>query len=205
MKIKAYTAYTESNNTHFYREFDIVDSLPTDEVNGDERKIIKNVSSVSLDCEQSNDEVYDYDFYAVTFDIEQKDEDGNWIANIEDEVEYIAIRKPLEAYELLECVRTFFLRHAEGCEDISFYDCYEAKEYLDELNEAAGEEMSFEEMLGISAPAEDEYLLHTVNKAGEGKAYIVGIDGYDVVKEAVEDLTDGKYTLDPNGDVRRAR
>lgn len=205
MKVKAYTSYSESNNTHYYREFDIVDSLPTDEVDGDERKVIKNISSVSLDYEQSNDDVYGYDFYVVTFDIEQKDEGGNWISNVEDEVEYIAIRKPLEAYELLECVSAFFRRHAEGCEDVRFYDCYEAQEYLDELNEAAGEEMSFEEMLGISAPAEDEYLLYTVNKAGEGKAYIVGIDGYDVVKEAVKDLTDGKYILDPNGDVRRAR
>lgn len=205
MKIKAYTSYSERSNTHYHIDFDVVDVLPTDEENGDERKVIKSISPVAIDFEQGNDEVYDYDFYAVTFDIEQRDEDGNWISNIEDEVEYIAIHKPLEAYELLECVRTFFLRHAEGCEGISFYDCHEAKEYLDELNEAAGEEMSFEEMLGISAPAEDEYLLHTVNKAGEGKAYIVGIDGYDVIKKAVEDLTDGKYTLDPNGDVRRAR
>lgn len=206
MKIKAYTSYNESNNTRFYREFDIVDSLPTDEVNGDERKVIKNVSPVSLDHEQGNDDVYDYDFYVITYDIEQISEDGKWHVSVPGETEFIAIHKPLTTSELLDAVYDFFRRCAEGNEDFSYYDEYDAEEFLADTNEASGEVMTFEEAFGVEAPKSNKYLVYVVSRAGEGQAYIVdeSEESFYTIKEAVEYITANRYTLERNGDIVKA-
>lgn len=78
MKIKAYTHYTERTKTHYYREFEVVESIPEVE-NLDE--LIKNTSlnswldnckcveinELELDCEQGNQNVYNYVFYEVVY------------------------------------------------------------------------------------------------------------------------------------------
>ncbi len=86
MKIRAYTGYCERSNTHYYTDFEIVDKLPElgEVVYGDsdnctridygERERVTNVCKAWLDCEQGNDEVYDYDYYEIQTQLEEYDE-----------------------------------------------------------------------------------------------------------------------------------
>lgn len=88
-KIRAYTSYSERSNTHYYTDFEIVDKLPQvgEVVSGDndgstthyhgERERVKSVSEVLLDCEQGNDEVYNYDYYEVHTHFEEYNEQSN--------------------------------------------------------------------------------------------------------------------------------
>lgn len=72
-KIKAYVGYSEWQKKHFYRYFDIVDKIPTiGDIIEDEEVV--DVSEVSLDCEQDNEDVYKYNFYKI---ITQVDEWGD--------------------------------------------------------------------------------------------------------------------------------
>ena len=111
----------------------------------------------------------------------------------------------METIKLLQTIYDYFRRCAEGNEDFRYYDEYEATEYLEEVNEASGEELNFEEAFGVRLPEDNEYLVYVVNGAGEGKAYIVDAteDSYYTLKEAVEFITHDRYTLDRNGDVEK--
>lgn len=87
MKIRAYTSYSERSNSRYYRDFEIVDKLPEigDVVYGDkdgatvdygERERVNNIFAVSLDCEQGNDDIYNYDFFGVDTQFEEYDEES---------------------------------------------------------------------------------------------------------------------------------
>ena len=67
--IRAYVDYNDYTKTHYYENFDIIDELPkiNDEYFSD--KIIK-IEEVDLDCEQSGDNVYNYDYYKLTLKYE---------------------------------------------------------------------------------------------------------------------------------------
>jgi hypothetical protein len=80
MKIKAYVSCDEHNDKHFYRLFEVIDKLPN---KGDEydyhfgdgiKEVVKEVISENLDCEQGNDEVYNYQFYRIVTDWFEDDE-----------------------------------------------------------------------------------------------------------------------------------
>lgn len=83
--IRAYTGYSERSNTHYYRDFKIVDSLPEvgEIVYGDDNnkhygecERVKSVEEVQLDCEQGNDDVYNYDYYCATTQFEEYNEEA---------------------------------------------------------------------------------------------------------------------------------
>ena len=63
-KIKAYTGYNEKTNTHYYHNFYEEYSKPEA---GEEYEdgVVAEVNEVYLDCQQDNDEVYNYDYYIV--------------------------------------------------------------------------------------------------------------------------------------------
>ncbi|MEG2688112.1 MAG: hypothetical protein RSA24_02975 [Clostridia bacterium] len=106
-KIKAYTGYNDYTNTHYYNNFEIIDSLPKiyniDELINDTSKtswldsnLCVDCDNVQLDCEQGNSNVYDYDYYEIKYvdiagyhldDDEDKDID-DYFTN-----KYIAIKK----------------------------------------------------------------------------------------------------------------
>ena len=78
MKIKSYTSYQESTKTHFYNNLEVIESIP--EVYSLEKLIsdtsLKSwldndkcieVKQLELDAEQGNSEVYNYDFYELTY------------------------------------------------------------------------------------------------------------------------------------------
>ena len=58
------------------------------------RERVVNVSSVQLDCEQSNDEVYDYDYYEVHTHFEEYDEEKGVYEVIDEDysVYYYAVK-----------------------------------------------------------------------------------------------------------------
>jgi hypothetical protein len=62
--IKAYVNYSEYSNTHYYRQFQIVEYLPAvgDEIDG---WTVESIDPVTLDCEQGSDQVYDFDYYTI--------------------------------------------------------------------------------------------------------------------------------------------
>ena len=89
MRIKAYTSYSEKSGTHYYRNFEVVSSLP--EVGGDyEGYIVKSIVKVALDIEQGSEKVYDYDYYWI----HAGDEDGD--GTIDD---YVAVEKEVKCNE----------------------------------------------------------------------------------------------------------
>ena len=98
MKIKAYVSCDEHNNKHLYRLFEVIDKLPKV---GDEygyhfgdgiKEVVKEVVSEKLDCEQGNDEVYDYQYYHIITDWFEDDEH-------EEKSYYVAIKNKGESYE----------------------------------------------------------------------------------------------------------
>lgn len=62
MKIKAYVNYDERNKIHYYKNFEVVDELPTEEYDGEK---ITSIDNVNLDTEQGNDGVYNYNYYCI--------------------------------------------------------------------------------------------------------------------------------------------
>ena len=65
-KIKAYVDWNDTNHTHYYKYFEIIEKLPEKKDVFDENgeRILK-IESVKLDCEQWNKEVYNYDYYVA--------------------------------------------------------------------------------------------------------------------------------------------
>ena len=100
-KIKVYTGYNYRTNTRYYKNFEVVDRLPeVGEIvwGGDyhgERDVVKAVLPVAIDPEQGSDEVWDYEYYAVTIALEEQDDDGEWAEGFE-ETRYYAVRRKEE-------------------------------------------------------------------------------------------------------------
>ena len=98
MKIRAYTGYNEGNKIHYYTEFEVVESLPEvgDIVYGSnydgEKKVVTSIREVALDTCQGNDEVYNYDYFAVTVELQLLNDNDEWYTEEED-VQYFAIEK----------------------------------------------------------------------------------------------------------------
>lgn len=108
MKIKAYTSYSESSNTKYSRHFEVVKQLPEigSVIWGDgdecpenvkpyhgERQRVKAIEKAWLDCEQGNDEVYDFDFFEVHIQHEEfNEETGVYDVTPEDETLYMAVK-----------------------------------------------------------------------------------------------------------------
>lgn len=98
MKIKAYTSYSERNNTHYYTEFDVINELP--EINSIEevspfaegrRTTIKEIKCVDLDCEQGSDSIYNYKYFEIVKSIEILNDDNKF--EFEDyESDFVAIK-----------------------------------------------------------------------------------------------------------------
>ena len=65
-KIKAYIGWNDTNHTHYHKEFEIIEKLPEKKDVFDENgeRIVK-IENVKLDCEQGNDDVYNYDYYVA--------------------------------------------------------------------------------------------------------------------------------------------
>lgn len=63
--IKAYVSMNEYKKIHYYRNFEIIERLPKKDETFKGEEIIE-INEVSLDCEQGNDKVYDYDYYEIT-------------------------------------------------------------------------------------------------------------------------------------------
>lgn len=83
--IRAYTGYSERSNTHYYRDFKIVDSLPEvgEIIYGDDNnkyygecERVKSVDKIELDCEQGDEVVYNYDYYRTTTQFEEYNEES---------------------------------------------------------------------------------------------------------------------------------
>lgn len=110
----------------------------------------------------------------------------------------------MKTIEFLKIISAYFYRCSEGNEDFAYYDEHEALEYLKERNEASGEEFTFEEDFGVTAPKSNEYLVYVVTAGGASKAFLVGEDGYTTLKEIIEYMTSDEYTLEPNGEVVKA-
>ena len=97
MKIKAYTSYSEANKIHRYREFEVIDILPEigevkelfPERDG-ERTTVCEIRELSLDCEQGNDEVYNYKYYEIVKSFEVLDDDDNWVLEA-NESDFVAL------------------------------------------------------------------------------------------------------------------
>lgn len=96
-KIKAYTSYHERTNTRRYRMFKVLESLPELGAGGYGYAVDKDIielSDVKLDCEQGNNEVYNYNFYEVKYrylddeDYEDDEFDIDYICVENDEIEY---------------------------------------------------------------------------------------------------------------------
>ena len=71
MKIKAYVSYCDFTKTHFYKNFEIAEEMPTigEEFNNE---TITEIEEVRLDSEQGNDEVYSFKYFKIM----TKDDEG---------------------------------------------------------------------------------------------------------------------------------
>lgn len=107
MKIKAYVSYDDDRCIHYYRNFEVESSLPevNDVIDGDYdrddgkcgyngyRERVTAVVAVNLDCEQGNDEVYNYDYYCICYQIEEWNDDTNRYEVTYDLEKYICIER----------------------------------------------------------------------------------------------------------------
>jgi hypothetical protein len=84
-KIKVCTHMNEYHKTRYYQNFIIENEMPTDEYMGIK---IKCIAPVRIDCEQGNNEIWDYDYYVIT---------TQYYDNVEEDLitddYYIAIKK----------------------------------------------------------------------------------------------------------------
>ncbi len=78
-KIRAYVDWDDETKTHYYNDFEVVEKLPkindiyyADEFR-DER--VTSIKRIDIDCEQGNDDVYNYDYYEIITDVYDKDYD----------------------------------------------------------------------------------------------------------------------------------
>ena len=104
-KIRAYTGWNERTRTHYYTDFEIVDKLPEIGVVEEYkwncyRKEIVDIREAYLDCDQGNSDVYNYDYYEISF-VESRDLDENdeWIVDDTIYTDYVAIEKKIEDEE----------------------------------------------------------------------------------------------------------
>lgn len=88
-KIKAYVDYNDYDKIHYFDDFYIVDELPKIGDLIDDDKVIK-IEEIGLDCEQPNDEVYNYDYYKLTLKYEEDDDTY---------AVYVCVKKEDEQYE----------------------------------------------------------------------------------------------------------
>lgn len=80
--IKAYVDYNDSRKQHYYENFDIIDELPEigEELSGyglNETATVKKIELAHLDCEQPNNEVYNYDYYEMYVNVYDSEYDEN--------------------------------------------------------------------------------------------------------------------------------
>lgn len=66
-KIKAYISYNDYNKVHYYETFDIIEELPKIDNEKIYNDSVTNIEDIKLDCEQGNDDVYNYDYYLITY------------------------------------------------------------------------------------------------------------------------------------------
>lgn len=81
-QIKAYVDYNDVNKTHYYKYFNVRKVLPKigDEICGDK---VLSIKEIELDCEQPNDEVFDYDYFVVTLQYEGSFSTYDWFVCVE--------------------------------------------------------------------------------------------------------------------------
>lgn len=85
--IQAYTSYNDLYGKHYYRNFDIKTKVPEvgDTLFDGTFKVV-GVNSVSLDCEQGDNKVYNYNYYEIEYIELDSDCDDVYVW-------YIAIKK----------------------------------------------------------------------------------------------------------------
>lgn len=95
-KISVCLRENEYRGRRYYKEFEIIDELPQV---GDEFKFgigkVKEVKPCRIDCEQSSDDIWNYDYYRVVTEI-PADSDDNGTGLAFEMVYYIAIENPVE-------------------------------------------------------------------------------------------------------------
>lgn len=108
-KMKAYIGWNDKNHTHYYKDFEIIEKLPEKKNVFDENgeRIIK-IESVKLDSEQGNEEVYKYDYYVATIEMDYGLE-TDWYFCIEKEEEtYFTVTIKFNTYPTYP---TYYLTH----------------------------------------------------------------------------------------------
>lgn len=100
MKIQVYTKFNERHKIRYSTTFEVVDELPKVgdllEDNKYYRNVVINVREVSIDCEQGNDEVYNYSYYYVRVKSQEFDEDLNKWIDTNEYTENYAIKEEYE-------------------------------------------------------------------------------------------------------------
>ena len=99
MKIRAYTSFEESNKIHRWRDFEIVGKLPvlgeikeiSPEYDGEKTTLV-NIFECPIDCEQGNDEVFEYEYFKLEYKFEKLNEDDEWEFE-EYQYEFVAVKK----------------------------------------------------------------------------------------------------------------
>lgn len=99
MKIKVKTRFDERNKVAFYRDFEIVEKLPEvgdiKELNPEydgAKTTVREIREAHIDCEQGNDDVYNYTYYCVFKTFEQLNDDNEW-EFVEEFTDFIAIER----------------------------------------------------------------------------------------------------------------
>lgn len=107
-KIRAYVSYNEHTNTHYWREFEVVNDLPSvgeiiygSDYDG-EKTVVTRVEEAYLDCEGNDRNIREYNLYVVDTEFwseesEYDEATGKWVkmpwAKQYDERLYIAIER----------------------------------------------------------------------------------------------------------------
>lgn len=100
-KIRAWVGYSDYTKTHYYKDFEIIDKLPEIETTKKYNDEVTKIERIDLDCEQPNQDVYDYEYYKITrIDYEQFNDDYN-DGQLEDSnyytsYNYVCIKKKYE-------------------------------------------------------------------------------------------------------------
>lgn len=137
--IKAYIGWNDKNHTHYYKDFEIIEKLPEKKNVFDENgeRIIK-IESVKLDCEQGNEEVYNYDYYVAKIEYDYG-VTTDWYFCIKKE-EYFTVTIEFKSYPTYEA---YYLTHdifysnfdiSESFQDDCLFDVKElemVKNYLE--------------------------------------------------------------------------
>lgn len=89
--------YDDYTNTYYYQNFKIVDKKPKVQEEFEYSKRITKVERLKLDCENRDDEVFDYDYYKITI------ESINFENEIEVEEDYVCFNWKEEEDLMGEC------------------------------------------------------------------------------------------------------